>query len=92
MLAAAVVDRVPGAPDVRDAVLAELGVPATVLPHLHCPATFDSARTRTALFGSGIEIPEFADYADVLWRYWTEPPRPGPRPATGRPAWPAGGS
>ncbi|HEX4723770.1 MAG TPA: SDR family oxidoreductase [Pseudonocardiaceae bacterium] len=66
-LAAAVV----GAP-VRDAVLTELGIPPTVLPHLAMASTFDTADTRAALAGSGIDVPEFAGYADVLWRYWAE--------------------
>jgi thioester reductase-like protein/short-subunit dehydrogenase len=71
-LASAAVDRVTGGTAVREAVLAELGVPADVLPHLAMPTTFDSAETRAALAGSGIEVPDFADYAGVLWRYWAE--------------------
>lgn len=57
---------------VRDAVLGELGIPATVLPHLAMASTFESADTRSALAGSGIDVPEFAAYADALWRYWAE--------------------
>jgi NAD(P)-dependent dehydrogenase (short-subunit alcohol dehydrogenase family) len=69
---AGVLDRLTGGPDVREAVLAELGVPADVLPHLALPATIESGDTRAALVGSGITVPDFPDYADVLWRYWTE--------------------
>ncbi|HEY0804817.1 MAG TPA: SDR family oxidoreductase [Pseudonocardiaceae bacterium] len=54
------------------AVLTELGIPPTVLPHLAMASTFDSTDTREALAGSGIEVPEFPDYADVLWRYWAD--------------------
>jgi NAD(P)-dependent dehydrogenase (short-subunit alcohol dehydrogenase family) len=71
-VAAGLVDRVTGGPEVREAVLAELGVPASVLPHMAMPSTFESDATRAALAGSGIEVPGFAEYADVLWRYWSE--------------------
>jgi thioester reductase-like protein/short-subunit dehydrogenase len=71
-LAAGTVDRVTGGPAVREAVLAELGVPANVWPHMTMPCVFESGRTRAALEGTGIDVPHFADYADVLWRYWSE--------------------
>ncbi|HEX4703497.1 MAG TPA: SDR family oxidoreductase [Pseudonocardiaceae bacterium] len=71
-LAASTVDRVTGGSAVRDAVLTELGIPPTVLPHLAMPTTFGTDDTREALAGSGIEVPDFAGYADVLWRYWAE--------------------
>ncbi|HEX3592086.1 MAG TPA: SDR family oxidoreductase, partial [Pseudonocardiaceae bacterium] len=67
-LTASVVDRVTGGSAVRETVLAELGVPAAVLPHLAMPAAFDSEQTRAAL--DGITAPGFYDYADVLWQYW----------------------
>jgi thioester reductase-like protein/short-subunit dehydrogenase len=68
--AAAGVDRVPGGRAARAAVLDELGVPLAVLPHLTMDVVFDTARTTTALFGSGIELPELRDYAAPLHRYW----------------------
>ncbi|HEX3648777.1 MAG TPA: SDR family oxidoreductase, partial [Pseudonocardiaceae bacterium] len=71
-VAAGVVDKVTGGPEVRETVLAELGVPASALPHLALPATVESGDTRAALAGTGITVPDFPDYADVLWRYWTE--------------------
>jgi thioester reductase-like protein/short-subunit dehydrogenase len=71
-LAANAVDRVTGGVAVREAVLAELGIPADVLPHLTMAGTFTSADTRAALAGSGVEVPDFADYAAVLWRYWAD--------------------
>ncbi|GLW93813.1 SDR family oxidoreductase [Actinokineospora globicatena] len=52
------------------AVLNELGVPAEVLPHMDLPTVFDSTATVEAL--DGIELPDFATYADVLVRYWSE--------------------
>jgi thioester reductase-like protein/short-subunit dehydrogenase len=71
-LAAGAVDRVTGGTAVREAFLAELGVPAEVLPHLAMPSTFESEDTRAALAGSGIEVPDLTDYAAALWRYWAE--------------------
>jgi NAD(P)-dependent dehydrogenase (short-subunit alcohol dehydrogenase family) len=61
---------VTGGTAVREAVLDELGVPASVLPHLSMSCVFESDDTRAALVGSGIEVPRFLDYADVLWDYW----------------------
>ncbi|OXM63888.1 SDR family oxidoreductase [Amycolatopsis vastitatis] len=68
--AAKSVDRLPGGRATRAAVLEELGIPLAVLPHLTMDVDFDTARTRTALFGSGIELPELRDYAAPLYRYW----------------------
>ncbi|HEX6343174.1 SDR family oxidoreductase [Umezawaea sp.] len=49
------------------AVLAELGVPAAVLPHLTTSADFDSTATRAV---TGLEPPAFDTYAKSLWHYW----------------------
>ncbi|WP_410671049.1 SDR family oxidoreductase [Amycolatopsis sp. cmx-4-68] len=68
--AASGVDRLPGGRAARAAVLDELGIPLAVLPHLTMDVVFDTARTTTALFGSGIELPELRDYAAPLYRYW----------------------
>ncbi|MFD9738100.1 SDR family oxidoreductase [Umezawaea sp. NPDC059074] len=53
---------------VGTAVLAELGVPAVVLPHLTVAADFDSTATRAV---TGLEPPAFDTYAGALWRYWS---------------------
>ncbi len=77
------VDRVPGGRAARAAVLEELGIPLEVLPHLSTDVVFDTARTTTALFGSGIELPELRDYAAPLYRYWAahlDPDRARRRP------------
>jgi hypothetical protein len=34
--------------------------------------TFDATQATAALAGSGIEVPDLEDYADVLWRYWED--------------------
>ncbi|MBS4728933.1 SDR family oxidoreductase [Mycobacterium sp. SM1] len=57
---------------VRDVVAAQLGVPAEVLGLLDTAPTFTSDNTRSALSGTGIQVPEFNTYAPALWRYWAE--------------------
>ncbi|WP_216216021.1 SDR family oxidoreductase [Amycolatopsis aidingensis] len=68
--AAAGIDRLPGGRAARAAVLAELGIPLEVLPHLSMAVEFDTAATVAALAGSGVELPELAEYAGPLYRYW----------------------
>ncbi|MBF6327863.1 SDR family oxidoreductase [Nocardia transvalensis] len=60
----------PGAPQVRDFLLQQLGVPAEVAPHVSFPSEFVSDSTRAQLRGSGIIVPPFDSYADKLWQYW----------------------
>jgi NAD(P)-dependent dehydrogenase (short-subunit alcohol dehydrogenase family) len=71
-LAAAGVDRIPGGRSARAGVLAELGVPLEVLPHLSMPVDFTTAVTTAALAGSGIELPALREYAGPVYRYWLE--------------------
>ena len=47
-------------------------IPAEVLDVVDLAPTFTADATRKALQGSGIDVPEFADYAAKLWRYWAE--------------------
>ncbi|OLR89507.1 SDR family oxidoreductase [Actinokineospora bangkokensis] len=54
------------------ALLAELGIPAEVLPHLDIPTEFDTRATEAALAGSGVRLRPFAEYAGALVRYWAE--------------------
>ncbi|MGQ0840807.1 SDR family oxidoreductase [Actinokineospora sp.] len=65
-------ENVPGVSIARDAVLDRLGIPPVLLTTLTFEPRFESAETRKALAGSGVEVPNLADYADVLWRYWRE--------------------
>ncbi|MBJ7289513.1 SDR family oxidoreductase [Williamsia sp.] len=60
----------PGLKIARDLVLDQLGVPPVVIDHLTFPSVFTSKETQKALAGSGLSVPEFTDYADVLWEYW----------------------
>jgi thioester reductase-like protein len=62
--------RLPGARQVTDLVLAELGIPRESFAYLTYPTHFDSTKTRAILHGSGIEVPPFASYVQTLWDYW----------------------
>ncbi len=53
-----------------DAVLADFGVPRSVLIYVNWPTKFDSRQTQTALAGSGISVPPLGAYAGKLWDYW----------------------
>jgi thioester reductase-like protein len=65
---ATLVDRVPPLAATRDIALAELDIPPEVLPHLTFPTTFDAERTARHL--GDVRVPDFADYAGALVRYW----------------------
>ena len=56
----------------RNMAATQLGIPAEVLDVVDLAPTFISDNTRNALHGTGIEVPEFADYAPKLWHYWAE--------------------
>jgi NAD(P)-dependent dehydrogenase (short-subunit alcohol dehydrogenase family) len=55
---------------ITDQVLADLGIPRSVLVYINYPADFDSTKTQTALEGTGISVPPLASYAERLWDYW----------------------
>jgi thioester reductase-like protein/short-subunit dehydrogenase involved in D-alanine esterification of teichoic acids len=57
----------------RNMVATQLGIPAEVLDVVDLAPTFASDQTQNALRGTDspdIRVPEFADYAPKLWRYW----------------------
>ncbi len=57
----------------RNMAATQLGIPAEVLDVVDLAPTFISDDTRNTLRRAGIhEVPEFADYAPKLWRYWAE--------------------
>ena len=71
--AAAPVLKVRGrAKALRNMAATQVGVPAEIFDVVDLKPTFLADETRKALQGSGIEVPEFADYAPQLWRYWAE--------------------
>ncbi|MDX6587039.1 MAG: hypothetical protein QOI31_1512 [Solirubrobacterales bacterium] len=65
-----VVNSAPLGNTVTDAVLADFGVPRSVLMYMNWPTKFDSRQTQAALEGSGISVPPLGAYAGKLWDYW----------------------
>src|SRR4051794_3969246 len=55
---------------ITDTVLADLGIPRSVLVYINYPTDFDSTKTQEALEGTGISAPPLASYAERLWDYW----------------------
>ncbi|HEY6653716.1 MAG TPA: SDR family oxidoreductase [Solirubrobacterales bacterium] len=55
---------------ITDQVLADLGIPRSVLVYINYPTDFDSTKTQTALEGTGISVPPLPTYAVRLWDYW----------------------
>jgi NAD(P)-dependent dehydrogenase (short-subunit alcohol dehydrogenase family) len=55
---------------ITDQVLADLGIPRSVLVYINYPTDFDSTKTQEALEGTGISVPPLPSYADRLWDYW----------------------
>jgi NAD(P)-dependent dehydrogenase (short-subunit alcohol dehydrogenase family) len=55
---------------ITDQVLADLGIPRSVLVYINYPTDFDSTKAQTALEGTGISVPPLPSYAERLWDYW----------------------
>jgi NAD(P)-dependent dehydrogenase (short-subunit alcohol dehydrogenase family) len=55
---------------ITDQVLADLGIPRSVLVYINYPTDFDSTKTQEALEGTGIAVPPLPSYAERLWDYW----------------------
>jgi NAD(P)-dependent dehydrogenase (short-subunit alcohol dehydrogenase family) len=55
---------------ISDQVLADLGIPRSVLVYINYPTDFDSTKAQLALEGTGIAVPPLRSYADRLWDYW----------------------
>jgi NAD(P)-dependent dehydrogenase (short-subunit alcohol dehydrogenase family) len=55
---------------ITDQVLADLGIPRSVLVYINYPTDFDSTKTQEALEGTGISVPPLPSYAERLWDYW----------------------
>jgi NAD(P)-dependent dehydrogenase (short-subunit alcohol dehydrogenase family) len=53
-----------------DQVLADLGIPRSVLVYINYPTDFDSSKTQELLEGTNISVPPLPGYADRLWDYW----------------------
>jgi NAD(P)-dependent dehydrogenase (short-subunit alcohol dehydrogenase family) len=61
---------VPPSDIVIDRVLADFGVPRSVLTYVNYPTQFDSRGAQAALAGTDIRVPPLEAYADKLWDYW----------------------
>jgi NAD(P)-dependent dehydrogenase (short-subunit alcohol dehydrogenase family) len=64
------VNTIPFANGLTDRVLADFGIPRSVLMYLNYPTHFDSRRTQAALAGTDISVPPLEAYAGKLWDYW----------------------
>ncbi|MGH2956780.1 MAG: SDR family oxidoreductase [Solirubrobacterales bacterium] len=53
-----------------DQLLADFGIPRSVLVYINYPTSFDSSKTQEALEGTGISVPPLPSYAERLWDYW----------------------
>ena len=62
--------RCRSADTVVDRVLADFGIPRSVLIYVNYPTHFDSRQTQAALEGTGIRVPPLEAYAGKLWDYW----------------------
>jgi len=64
------VQMLPPVKRITDQVLADLGIPRSVLVYINYPTSFDSTNTQKALEGTDISVPPLPSYADKLWDYW----------------------
>ncbi len=64
------VQMLPPVKRISDQVLADLGIPRSVLVYINYPTSFDSTNTQRALEGTDIAVPPLPTYADRLWDYW----------------------
>ncbi|MFT4086562.1 MAG: SDR family oxidoreductase [Gordonia sp. (in: high G+C Gram-positive bacteria)] len=61
----------------RDLTAQQLGIPPAMLDLIALPVDFRSGDTTEILRDKGIELPDFAGYAPLLWNYWAEHLDPG---------------
>jgi NAD(P)-dependent dehydrogenase (short-subunit alcohol dehydrogenase family) len=64
------IQMLPPVKRISDQVLADLGIPRSVLVYINYPTSFDSTNTQNALVGTDISVPPLPSYADRLWDYW----------------------
>jgi NAD(P)-dependent dehydrogenase (short-subunit alcohol dehydrogenase family) len=62
--------KLPALKDIRRTLLADLGIPDTVIEHMALVPRFDGRDTLRALKDTGIEVPALETYAEKLWDYW----------------------
>jgi len=61
---------VPFANPLVDRILADFGIPRSVLMYVNYPTHFDSRQAQAALAGTDIAVPPLEAYAGKLWDYW----------------------
>jgi NAD(P)-dependent dehydrogenase (short-subunit alcohol dehydrogenase family) len=64
------VSATPLGDDLVDRVLADFGIPRSVLVYVNYPTHFDSRQAEAALAGTDIRVPPLEAYAGKLWDYW----------------------
>jgi short-subunit dehydrogenase/thioester reductase-like protein len=69
-LAGLVLDNVPLTGALADRLLADFGIPRSVLTYITYPTHFDCRQAQAALAGTDIRVPPLEAYAAVLWDYW----------------------
>ena len=62
--------QIPALKYVRRDILADLGIPESVLDNLDLKPRFDTRDAEAALAGSGISVPPLDSYAGLLYDYW----------------------
>jgi short-subunit dehydrogenase len=65
-----VIRQVPAVRRIRRNLLADVGIPESVMDTGDFRADFDSRETQAALEGTGIAVPPLDTYAPRLWDYW----------------------
>lgn len=66
-------DAISNLPPVRRIVktmMADVGMPESILTFTNYPTKFDNREAEIALKGSGIEVPDLEEYAPAIWDYW----------------------
>jgi NAD(P)-dependent dehydrogenase (short-subunit alcohol dehydrogenase family) len=62
--------KLPALADIRRTLLADIGIPDTVIEHMALVPRFDGRDTQRALKGTGIDVPPLESYSEKLWDYW----------------------
>src|SRR5215208_6502311 len=62
--------KLPALKDIRRSVLADLGIPDSIIEYIGLKPTFDARDSKRAPADWDIEVPPLESYADKLWDYW----------------------
>ena len=60
----------PAVKTARREVLADIGIPESVLPYVNWRSSFDTRETEAALARTDIQCPPLEEYAWKIWDYW----------------------